>query len=128
MDKQLLIYLLIALSVMITAMSAYGVLNPGGLVDRVNNVWVKNWGLPFAITVRLVMGVAMISVADSTRYPMAFIVLGWLALLAAVALPVMGKERVGRIIDAVSRQPATVMRLWCLFGVAFGLFIAWNVL
>ena len=78
-------------------------------------------GIPLAIAFANLLGLALIAVADVARYPMAFLVLGGVALLAAVALPVMGKARVGRIIDAVSGQPAALLRLWCIFGMAFGL-------
>lgn len=87
------------------------------------------WGFYIAVIVRLVMGAALIIAASASPFPVAFQVIGSLAIVAAVALALMGRERVRRFIVWWSeRFSASIIRLWLLFGMAFGAFLVYGVL
>ncbi len=128
MDETLLRYLLLGIAVLVTAMSLLGVLVPARLVNTVGDFWGKSWSLPFAAGIRLVMGVSLVLLADSSRFPLAFEILGWIAIVAALLLPIVGKQRVSRLLEWIVGWPSLLMRLTCLLGVVFGLFIGYGVL
>lgn len=52
----------------------------------------------FAVAVRLVAGAALIIGASGSRYPLVLLVLGWLFIIAALVLGVIGRARFKRII------------------------------
>jgi hypothetical protein len=128
MDESLLNGIILGLSALIIGLSLYGVLAPGGLVVRVGELWQRPWSLPVAAGIRVVMGVAMIMVADTSRFPEAFLILGGIAIAAAVALPLMGKQVVEKILAWFTAKPTLFVRLWCLLGVAFGIFLGYGVI
>ena len=57
-----------------------------------------DFGMHVAVLARLAMGAALILVAADTRFPDVFAVLGWIAIVAAVALPVVGRQRLLKFI------------------------------
>jgi len=78
---------------------------------------------------RLVLGAALIGVAPASSFPIVFQALGWIAIVAAAALVVAGRERIREFIVWLSeRFSAPIIRLWLLFGLAFGAFLVYGVL
>ena len=74
-------------------------------------------------------GTHNMSVAPASIFPIAFQVLGSIAIVAAVALAVAGRERIRRFIVWWSERFSTsIVRLWLLFGLAFGAFLVYGVL
>ena len=127
MNEAALIPVVMGFGVMITALSAWGVISPDRLIKEVLQIWEKPWSLWLAVVVRLVLGLVMLAVAEDTRYPTAFILLGWLAIAVAALLPVVGKARLSKFMEWLVSQPRWMMSAWCLLGVAFGIFILWSV-
>jgi hypothetical protein len=80
-----------------------------------------------AVGIRLLLGWSLVQVAAVSRCPMALTVLGWIAIAAAVALVLVGRERVGRLITWGTARPTWLLRAWCVFGLALGAFIVWAV-
>jgi len=88
----------------------------------------KSWGIYVAVIVRLILGSALIIVAPASLFPIVFQVLGVIAIVAAIVLLLMGRERMRRFIAWFSaRFSAPIVRLWLLFGAAFGGFIVYGV-
>ena len=88
----------------------------------------KSWGIYVAVIVRLILGSALIIVAPASLFPIVFQVLGVIAIVAAIVLLFMGRERMRRFIAWFSaRFSAPIVRLWLLFGAAFGAFIVYGV-
>lgn len=121
-------YIILVFSALVCAMSAWGIVQPGKLIKLVVNTWSKPWGLPFAVGVRLLLGAACLLAADITRAPLLYSAFGYLALAAAIAIPVLGKARIDRVILYWQDRPAAVMRAWLAVGLAFGLFLGYGVL
>ena len=112
--------IVLTLGVCVVLLSAWGIVNPGNLMKLVSSVLDKKWGIHFGIIFRLVLGAALIIAAPSSMFPAFFQALGWITVFAALALAIMGRKRIRRIIAWFNQLSTPVVRLWLLFGVAFG--------
>ena len=120
---------LLVIGVTIIVLAGWGIFAPEKLMTFVTSATDKSWGIYVAVIVRLVMGSALIIVAPVSHFPVVFQVLGVIAIVAAIALALMGRERLRRFMAWFSeRFSAPIIRLWLLFGVAFGGFLVYGVL
>ena len=120
---------LLVIGVTIIVLAGWGIFAPEKLMTFVTSAMDKSWGIYVAVIVRLVMGSALIIVAPASHFPVVFQVLGVIAIVAAIALALMGRERMRRFMAWFSeRFSAPIIRLWLLFGVAFGGFLVYGVL
>ena len=120
---------LLAIGVTIIVLAGWGLFAPEKLMTFVTSAMDKHWGIYIAVIVRLVMGSALIIVAPASPFPIVFQALGVIAIVAAIVLALMGRERMRRFIAWFSeRFSAPIIRLWLLFGVAFGGFLVYGVL
>lgn len=102
---------------------------PEKLVTFVTSAMDQYWGIYIAVIVRLVLGAALIGVAPASLFPIVFQVLGSITIVAAVAVALMGRERIRRFIVWFSERFSTpIIRLWLLFGLAFAAFLVYGVL
>ena len=124
--SQLTIFII---GVAVTLLAAWGLFVPAKLMTWVSTVMDNAWGIYVAVIVRLSLGIALIIAAPASPFPVVFQVLGAIAILAAVALALMGRGPVRKIIAWFSEQiSAAVIRVWLLFGIAFGGFLIYGVL
>jgi len=122
-----IIVLLIGVTVIVLA--GWGIFAPEKLMTFVASAMDKYWGIYIAVIVRLVLGSALIFVAPASLFPIVFQVFGVIAIVAAIALVLMGRERIRRFIAWWSdRFSVRIVRLWLLFGTAFGGFLVYGVL
>ena len=106
-----------------------GIFASDKLMTLVTSTMDQRWGIYIAVISRLVLGAALIGVAPASSFPIVFQPLGWIAIVAAVALAVAGRQRLRRFIAWWSeRFSASIIRLWLLFGLAFGAFLVYGVL
>ena len=103
-----------------------GVVLPSQLLHAVLAAWQYRAALVVAVMVRLTLGVLLVLAAPHGRFPLAFEILGWLAIMAALLLPLFGRERIGRLLDGWSRRSSLAIRLWSLAGLAFGGFLVYG--
>ena len=115
--------IIVAVGITVCVLSAWGLTSPDRLRQLVGAVMERNWGMYVAVGVRLVLGLALILAAPGSRFPLAFTVLGGFALVAAVALPFLGRERILRLLAWFDRLPPPAIRVWLLSGIAFGGFL-----
>jgi len=120
--------IIVAVGIAVCVLSAWGISAPERLRQLVGTVMQRDWGMYFAVGVRLVLGLALIFAASQSRFPMTFTVLGAITLVAAVALPFVGRARIVRLITWFGRLPPSAIRLWLLFGIAFGGFLIYGVI
>ena len=119
---------LLVIGVTIIVLAGWGIFVPEKLMTFVTSAMDKSWGIYIAVIVRLVMGSALIIVAPASLFPIVFQVLGVIAIVAAIAVLLMGRERMRRFLAWFSeRFSAPIIRLWLLFGVAFGGFLVYGV-
>ena len=119
--------LILILGLLVCIMSIFGLAATDRLLGLVRGVMDRSWGMVLAVGVRLVMGAALIIAAPVSRFPLVFEVIGWIALAAAVALPFIGRQRIRLLMDWVARQSSVLVRVWLIFGVAFGGFLVYGI-
>ena len=113
----------------IAVAAAWGFFAPNKLMTFVSSTMDQPWGIVVAVVARLVLGAALIGVAPASAFPIVFQVLGALAIVAAVALAIAGRERVRRFMNWwIERFSASINRAWLLIGAAFGAFLVYGVL
>lgn len=117
----------LALGVIICLFSVWGFISPDKFWKMINGVIEKDWVIPVAVIMRLLLGVALIIAAPQSRFPEVMEVLGWIAIIAAVAILFMGRNRLIKFIAWFQRMTDAMVRVWLLFGFAFGAFLVYAV-
>ncbi|VUX55763.1 conserved membrane protein of unknown function [uncultured Woeseiaceae bacterium] len=117
----------LVLGVVVCALSAWGLMVPDKVWKLVNGALGKNWGIYVAVVARLLLGAALVIVAPESRFPMAFEILGWLAIVAAVVFLFAGRDRLRRFVAWIEQISQAVTRVWLLFGIAFGALLIYGI-
>ncbi len=108
--------------------AAWGIYAPKKLLQSVKGMMDADWGIYFAVIVRLMLGVALIITAPGSRFPLVFQIVGWVAIVAGVAAAFIGRERLRRFTNWwFERFSPPGIRLWVLFAMAFGGFLIYGV-
>jgi len=113
-------------SALIMAMSIYGFVQPLKLTALVRCFMIRPgvWGV---VAIRLLLAGLLWFSAPISQTPLTFKVLAFLALLAAIALPVIGAARLIKFIDYLASWPPIAIRIQCLLGVMLGAFLLWSL-
>ena len=114
------------LSLFVAALGALGLISPMRLLDIVRH-FQSQTGLYAAGAFRVVLGVALFFAAPTSRAPKVIRALGIVILVAGLFTPLIGVERVHRLMDWWSTQGAVFMRVWATLALAFGLLLAYAV-
>lgn len=93
------------------------------LFTQVIGFWLHGTRLYGAAVVRLVFGTLLIVAAPETRMPAAVQALGVLTLATAVAVPLVGLDRLHAFVRWTLERPPLVLRLGSLVGAALGVFL-----
>jgi len=117
----------LALGVIICLFSVWGFISPDKFWKMINGVIEKDWVIHVAVIMRLLLGAALIIAAPQSRFPEVMEVLGWIAIIAAVAILFMGRNRLIKFIAWFQRMTDAMVRVWLLFGFAFGAFLVYAV-
>ena len=118
----------LAAGIAVCAMSVWGFYAPQKLVLWAKGAMAAGWGFWFAIIIRLLLGMALLIAAPTSQFPSAFSVIGWIAIAAAVVVAVMGRTGLREFADWIlERLSSTFIRIWVLFGLAFGGFLVYGV-
>lgn len=114
------------LATLIVGLSFWGVLSPQNLVSFVRTFMRRPGSIVFAVTIRILLATVLWIVAPASNTPAIFKILAGIVLLAALGIALAGPGRVSKLIEYVASWPRIVVRLQCLLGVAFGLFLIWS--
>lgn len=117
-----LVALLIAL--LVVAMGVLGMVSPDRLLTVIR-LFERPGGLLFAGAIRVVFGVALYLAAPDARVPEVLRVLAVISFVAGLVTPMLGVERIGRVIDWWTARPVAGLRAWAAVAMAFGLFVVW---
>lgn len=121
--------IILIVAVTVIALAGWGVFAPHKLVALVTSAMDQRWGIYVAVLVRLALGAALIVAAPASPFPVVFQAFGWIAIAAAVVLALLGRERTREfIVEWFRRFAETTIRVWLLFGIAFGGFLIYGVL
>ncbi len=118
----------LALGVVICAISLWAMVVPTNMMKLVSSVMDKDWGIYFAVIVRLLLGAALIIAGPGSHFPALFEIVGGIAIFAAVVIAIMGRERLRKFIGWFDRLSPAMIRTWLLFGIAFGAFLVYGII
>ncbi len=110
----------------IAVLGLAGLRSPELLHDLMSRA-VSQLGLYLIAGARLLLGVALLLSALSSRAPVYLQVIGAVAIVSGIITPFFGVRRFEAILGWLRRRPAWLVRLWCVVVVAFGLSLVWAV-
>ena len=76
-----------------------------------------------AVVIRLIIGVALIVTAATSKYPAAFLTLGWLSIVAASVFAMMGRINFKRLMAWALSLAPSLGRIGGLLAILFGGFL-----
>lgn len=76
-----------------------------------------------AVAVRLVIGVLLISQSNVSKFPFVIEIIGWLSIVAAIFLAVMGSRNFNRLMSWALSFLKPFGRVGGVFAAAFGAFL-----
>jgi hypothetical protein len=99
------------------------VINPEGIFGFLRNNLDKLVLHIMAVVVRLVIGVLLIYQANVSKFPFAIEIIGWLSIVAAIFIAVMGRRNFNRLMSWALSLSKSFGRVGGILAVAFGAFL-----
>jgi hypothetical protein len=78
-----------------------------------------------AVVARLILGTALIWCASSSKYPTAISIIGWITIVAAVVLGIMGRENFKRLMSWALGVSHIFARMGGILAVFIGAFLVY---
>ena len=119
-------WFLVAFAVLFMGVGAWVLVQPRGLVEFAD-LFLTSSGLWVAVALRLTVGALLWVSATASRTPRVLRVLGALFVVSALALLVVGLDRMMAIADWGAGLDDLVLRCVSLVPLGLGAFIAWSV-
>lgn len=114
--------------IVLSVLAVWGISQPLRFREAISTVIEKRSGFYLAIGTRLLLGAALMTAASFSRFPRTFSVFGWIAIVAAVVLFLIGRRRFRDFAAWWLRKFSDpFMRVWLLAAVAFGAFLIYGV-
>ena len=76
-----------------------------------------------AVVVRIILGAALIICAAGSKYPSAILILGWISIVAAAVLGIIGRTNFKRLMSWALSVAPSFGRLGGLLAILFGGFL-----
>ena len=108
------------------AFGALGIASPSRLLGVVR-YFQTPMGLYFAAGIRVLLGVALLFAAATSRAPGLIHILGVIIIVIGVITPFFGLERFRRLLDWWSAQGSAFIRGWAALAFLFGLSLAYAI-
>lgn len=86
---------------------------------------LEQQGFGLIAGIRIVVGILFLLAAQDTRAPSFITALGILFLLAGVAIPFIGRERIERLANWWLQRPDWVLRVWSVVAGTLGAGLVW---
>jgi len=81
----------------------------------------------FAVVIRLVLGIALLTYAHNSKFPLTIEVIGWLSICAAIILSLIGRDKFIKLIQWAMTVIPRYGRVSGVFAVLFGGFLGYAV-
>ena len=78
-----------------------------------------------AVAIRLVLGAFLIYQSDVSKYPLVIEIIGWLSIVAAICLAVIGRNNFIRLMAWALSLTKSLGRVGGIIAVAFGAFLVY---
>ncbi len=108
------------------ALGALGIASPSRLLGVVR-YFQTPVGLYFAAGIRVLLGVALLFAAPTSRAPGLIYILGVFIIVIGVITPFFGLKRFRRLLDWWSAQGSAFIRGWAILALLFGLSLAYAI-
>ena len=115
--------LVLLLGVLMTVVGLIGLVEPATVLGWIDSMFQKPSGLYVAALIRFVAGVILVLAAPSTRFPEVIWIIGLIAIVAALSLPLIGFRRVRSLLDWWTKTSAAVIAVSFLLLIVFGGFL-----
>jgi hypothetical protein len=112
---------------LLTAVAAVGVVSPSRFLDVLRKTQTARGPILVGV-LRVFFGVAFLLAASASKAPGLLGIVGAIAIIKGVTLPLLGVERARRLLDWWSTQGSLFHRGWALLATAIGLVLAYAVL
>lgn len=76
-----------------------------------------------AVAIRLVLGAFLIFQSETSKYPFAIEIIGWISIVAAVFFAVIGRNRFVKLMAWALSYALSLGRIGGVFALAFGAFL-----
>lgn len=128
MIESIAIVIVLVFGIAISAVCLFSLAVPSRLIDTVIRIWRRPGGMAMAVGVRLLLGAGLLIAAEHSRAPEVFTAFGVFTVLAAIAIPLIGHQRIENFMRWWARQGPWMVRGWLVSGLAMGLFFVWGSL
>jgi len=85
-------------------------------------------GLFVASAFRVTLGVLLLLLAEGSKAPAFLGIFGALALVAGLATPLLGLERISKMVEWWTAQSGAVLRTWSVVALGLGGALVWALL
>jgi len=100
-------------------------INPQTLVGIISQGAENVWLHVAAVAVRLVLGVALVTESGLSRFPLAIEIIGWISIVAAVTLAVIGRKKFISLMNWALKVARPFGRIAGVGAIAFGAFLVY---
>jgi hypothetical protein len=92
-------YIIIVFGILMLLAGLIILINPETIFAPIRDKSDKLYIHIFAVVMRMILGVLLISQSGLSRYPLIIEVLGWLSIIAAIVLAVIGRRNFKRLMS-----------------------------
>ena len=121
-----MVFLVIALAVLLISIGLWGLIAPAPLLTFLSR-WQTPEGLWAGAALRLILGLALWSVASGSRVPTTLQAVGMIFVVAGIAMPFIGLARFKSMVAWWLQKPPAFIRVWAVATLALGVFFVWAV-
>ncbi len=114
--------IVLLIGLVIAAIGLAGVASPNSAIRKIQS-WSRGSRFAYAVGIRLLLGVVLIVAAPSTRFPKVVLALGIIAVGAALALLLVGKDRLDSLMQWWFNRSHVTQRLSFFVAGVFGVFL-----
>ena len=109
-------------------LSAFCVIFPQKLIHGMPHLVNSKLAKYSDITIRIFLGISLVLSAETAIFPLLFTILGYLSLVAVIAIIVLGTSKLEAIIKYITDiLPVWAVRLVCAFSVFLFAFLIHNI-
>jgi hypothetical protein len=102
-------------------------LRPSFLFDLLRKYQNSSGLFGLAVLVRVILGIALVGAAPTSKFPLAMAILGWVAIVAAIFIGGMGRTRFSKLMAWALGLSEEWSRLSGLGAILFGGFLVYAV-
>ncbi len=122
-----MIYIILLFGIMIAILGAMIIIKPDSIYNLIRNNSESISIHIIAVVVRLILGIALITYADSSKYPLALKIIGWLSISAAIILGAIGRTRFKGLLAWALSFTSSFGRVGGVLTLLFGSFLIYAV-